>query len=145
MDFSGKYEGILWYDEDYPDKYQGAELTFQMEIEEVDNSFSGIAIDTGGVGTSPDEAIVTGIITDKLVHFDKIYKRLHYSDEVGNTIIDDNREGFPILYEGIFNQDKGLYEGTWKYNVLRRYWIFFTKQVDIGSGAFQLKKVNLKK
>ena len=115
-----------------------------MEIEEVHNSFSGIAIDTGGVGTSPNEAIVTGIITDKLVHFDKIYKHLHYSDELGNTIIDDKREGFPILYEGTFNQDKGLYEGTWKYNALRRYWIFFTKKADIGSGTFQLKKVNLK-
>jgi hypothetical protein len=139
MDFTGKYEGTLWYGDGYSHD-QGAELTFQMEIEEADNSFSGIANDTGGTGMSPDEAIVTGVISDKLVSFDKVYKHYHYSDEEGNTIVDEKSEGLPILYNGIFNQETGFYEGKWKYNVVQRYWILFTKPVEIGSGTFKLKK-----
>ena len=140
MNLSGKYKGTLWYGKDYPDEYNGAELTFQMEIEEVDNSFSGIAQDIAGEGISPDEAVVAGVISDKLIKFEKAYKRLHYADEKGNTVIDDKREGFPISYEGVFNFETGFYEGTWKYNVVRRFLFFFTKPIEWGSGTFKLKK-----
>ena len=141
MSFSGTYEGTLRYGKEYPEYHDDAELTFQMIIDEVENSFYGIATDTGGVGTSPDEAKVVGIINENIIVFEKAYKRQHYSDKEGNTIFNDEQEGFPISYEGKFNAETGFYEGTWKYNVVRRFLFFFRRPIEWGSGTFQLKRV----
>lgn len=139
MTFTGKYMGILWYGEGYPLSQRNSELTFEMEIEETDNWFSGVARDTGGVGVSSDQAKVSGIINGIHIEFDKIYKRRHYNDENGNTVY-DNEEGFPIYYNGTYNDDTGYYEGSWKYNVTKRFLFFFRKPYQLGSGTFRLKK-----
>jgi hypothetical protein len=142
MDFSGKYKGTLWYGEGYALSSPNNELSFQMQIEEKDNWFTGIATDIDGVGMSVDEAKVEGIINGIHIEFDKTYKRNHYDDGNGNTIY-ENQEGFPIYYEGTYNDETGYYEGSWKYNVVRRFLFFFTKPVSIGSGTFRLKKVEI--
>lgn len=140
MDFSGKYACTVWYGKEYP--FQGKELFFDMEIEETDNFFTGIAIDIDGTGVSPDEAKVAGIINGIHIEFDKMYKRHHYSDDNGNTVFEE-KEGFPIYYEGTYNDETGFYEGTWKYNVVRRFLFFFRKPVSMGSGTFQIKKIEV--
>ena len=140
MEFSGKYIGTLSYGKGYPLDDQKSELTFQMEIEEENNWFTGIAIDLDGVGLSQDEAKIAGIINGIHIEFDKIYKRHHYYDGNGNTVYEDV-EGFPIYYEGTYNDENGYYEGSWRYNVVKRFLFFFTKSVSIGSGTFRLRKV----
>lgn len=140
MDFSGKYIGTLWYGEGYALSSPNNELSFQMQIEEKDNWFTGIATDIDGVGISVDEAKIKGIINGIHIEFDKVYKRNHYDDGNGNTIYED-KEGFPIYYEGTYNDETGYYEGSWKYNVVKRFLFFFTKPVSIGSGTFHLRKV----
>lgn len=140
MYFTGKYACTLWYGKEYA--YQGKELFFDMEIEENDNFFTGIAIDIDGIGVSPDEAKVVGIINGIHIEFDKIYKRRHYSDGNGDTIFEEN-EGFPIYYEGTYNDETGYYEGSWEYKVVRRFLFFFTKPVSFGSGTFRLKKIEI--
>lgn len=140
MDFSGKYVGTLWYGKGYPLSQQGSELSFQMEIQETDNWFTGEAVDLEGAGKSADEAKVEGIINGIHIEFDKIYKRRHFDDGNGN-IVYDNEEGFPIYYNGTYNDDTGYYEGSWKYNVTRRFLFFFRKSFHMGSGTFRLKKV----
>lgn len=140
MSFSGKYNGTLRYGEQYPSTFYNGELSFQMQIKEVDNSFTGVAIDLEGIGISPDEAKITGIINGIHIEFNKVYKRRHYSDGKGSTTFED-KEGFPIYYQGTYNDETGYYEGTWKYNVVRRFLFFFTKPVNLGSGTFRLMKV----
>jgi hypothetical protein len=141
MTFSGKYIGTLLYGEGYPLYDRNNELFFQMEIKEENNWFTGTAIDIGGVGMSSDEATISGIINGIHIEFDKVYKRHHYNDGNGNTVYED-KEGFPIYYEGTYNDDNGYYEGSWKYNVVKRFLFFFTKPVSIGSGTFRLRKVD---
>ena len=141
MDFSGKYTGTLWYGKGYPSSQQKSELFFQMNIKEVDNSFTGIASDTGGIGMSADDAKVEGIINGIHVEFYKVYKRRHYDDGNGNTIYEE-AEGFPIYYEGTYNDETGYYEGSWKYEVARRFLFFFKIPVSLGSGTFHLKKTD---
>lgn len=140
MDFSGKYIGTLWYGEGYSLSSPDNELSFQMKIEEKDNLFTGIATDIDGVGTSADEAKIEGIINGIHIEFDKVYKRNHYYDESGSTIYED-KEGFPIYYEGTYNDETGYYEGSWKYEVARRFLFFFKIPVSIGSGTFRLRKI----
>lgn len=140
MDFSGKYNGTLRYGEGYPLSQRNGELTFEMEIEEADNWFTGVARDIDGVGASSDQAKVSGTINGIHIEFDKVYKRNHYDDGNGNTIY-GNEEGFPIYYNGTYNDDTGYYEGSWKYNVTRRFLFFFRKPFFLGSGTFRLKKV----
>jgi hypothetical protein len=140
MTFSGKYMGTLWYGEGYPLAQRNSALTFEMQIEEADNWFTGVAMDTGGTGASVDEAKVSGIINGIHIEFDKVYKRRHYGDGNGNTIY-GKEEGFPIYYNGTYNEDTGFYEGSWEYPVYRRFWFFFKKRDSLGSGRFQLKKM----
>lgn len=139
MEFSGKYIGTLWYGKEYPLNYQNGELSFQMEIKETDNWFTGKAIDLEGSGKSVDEAKVEGIINGIHIEFDKTYKRRHFDDGNGTTIYED-QEGFPIYYEGTYNDDTGYYEGSWKYNATRRFLFFFRKPFILGAGTFRLKK-----
>ena len=138
MDFSGKYNCLLKYGIGY-ELQAGKELTFSMEIIEEDNYFNGTALDIEGVGVNPDEAKVSGIINGIYIEFYKIYKRGHYSDEAGNIVFED-QEGIPILYKGDYNEETGFYEGTWEFIAFIKKWFFFKKQVDIGSGTFQLRK-----
>jgi len=141
LNFSGKYIGTLWYGEGYGEGIIGTELTFQMEIEETDDVFVGVSVDLEGSGKSPDEASVQGIIGESMISFDKVYKSYHYDDEQGNLVVDRTQEGFPIEYNGLFNEKTGHYEGTWRMIALRKYWFFSTKQVCLGKGTFQLKRV----
>ena len=140
MTFSGKYIGTLWYGEGYPLARRNSALTFEMQIEEADNGFTGVALDTGGVGASVDEATVSGIIDGIHIEFDKVYKRRHYDDGNGNTVY-GTEEGFPIYYNGTYNEDTGYYEGSWNYPVYRRFLFFFKRHYSLGSGSFQLKKM----
>jgi|GEM_PF-6016877 len=110
-----------------------------MEIEETNNLFTGISIDIGGIGASPDEAGIKGIINGIYIEFNKVYKRRHYGDGKGNTFFED-KEGFPIFYKGVFKDETGYYEGSWKYNVVRRFLFFFTRPVNVGAGTFRLRK-----
>lgn len=142
IEFTGNYTGTLWYGEGYSLSHQNAELSFQMEIIEENNLFTGTAIDIEGVGLSPDEAKIAGIINGIHIEFYKVYKRNHFDDGNGNTVFEDV-EGFPIFYEGTYNDETGYYEGSWKYNVRRRFLYFFTKPVTIGSGTFRLRKVDI--
>lgn len=138
--FSGKYHGTLWYGDSYPTVQRNSEMTFHMIISEENNWFVGTAHDIAGVGISPDEARVEGIINGIHIEFNKVYKRRHYSDELGNTIF-ENEEGFPIYYVGTFNEDSGYFEGTWTYRGRIRFlWIFY-KPINMGSGTFQLRKI----
>lgn len=137
--FTGKYIATLWYCEGYSDRHKNAFLNFQMDIVEDHNWFEGVAIDIDGVGVSPDEAKVAGIINGIHIEFDKIYKRLHYSDGHGNTLFKEI-EGFPIYYVGTYNDDTGFYEGTWEYNIRKRFLFFFTRKIKAGSGTFRLRK-----
>jgi len=139
MNFSGKYICTLQYGEGYSLQHKNGELTFQMEIEEADNLFSGSALDIKGIGISPYKARVTGLINGIHIEFDKIYEKRHADDGNGNTVF-ENKEGFPILYEGTYNDDTGYYEGKWKYNVVRRFLFFFSWPINVGSGTFRLKK-----
>lgn len=139
MDFSGKYIGTIWYGEHYSLTQRSSELSFQMEIEEKDNWFIGVAQDIAGTGLSTDEATIEGIINGIHIEFDKIYKRNHSVDGKGKTVYKE-KEGFPIYYNGTYNDDTGFYEGTWKYNVTRRFLFFFRRPYSMGSGTFRLKK-----
>lgn len=139
MEFSGKYIGTLWYGAGYPQNQRNSPLNFQMEIEEKGNWFTGTAMDLAGVGASPDEAKIEGIINGIHIEFNKVYKRLHWDDGNGNTIIEDG-EGFPIYYEGTYNDDSSYYEGSWKYMGMRRFLFFFKRPASLGSGTFRLKK-----
>lgn len=139
MSFSGKYIGTLWYGKEYSLDHQNNDLSFQMEIEEKDNLFTGIATDIAGVGTSEDDAKIEGIINGIHIEFYKIYKRSHSDDGNGNTIYED-KEGFPIYYEGTYNDETNYYEGSWKYMAVKPFLFFFTKPVVLGSGTFRLKK-----
>lgn len=141
MDFSGKYVGVLWYGKGYSYHHENAELSFQMEIEEKDNWFEGIALDVAGVGMSPDEAKISGIINGIHIEFNKVYKRRHQDDGNGGTKFMDV-EGHPIYYVGTYNDETGYYEGTWNYFALKRVMFFFTKRISVGSGTFQLRKAD---
>jgi hypothetical protein len=139
-EFSGIYHGTLWYGDGYPAYKKNAELTFQMNISEENNWFTGTAKDIDGVGTSPDEAKVEGIINGIHIEFNKVYRRLHYDDGSGNTIFEE-AEGHPIYYEGTYNEESGYYEGTWAYLAQKRVFFFFKKIINTGSGTFRLRKI----
>src|SRR4030095_2739846 len=111
MDIQGEWTGVITYGSEYR-KYRDKELFFEMEIVQNADRISGKAIDTGGVGVSPDAAIINGTFKDKKIDFIKQYASLHYYHN-GNTKIDKSRSGFEISYFGEFNEFEQTFVGNW--------------------------------
>ena len=64
LNLNGRWTGVIVYGHKYR-QLQGKNLYFDLEITQNNNEITGISIDTGGQGTSPDSAKITGTINNR--------------------------------------------------------------------------------
>lgn len=112
MNINGKWKGTVIYGKEYRE-HMNSELYFEVEITQNNELFTGIAIDTGGVGTSPDKANLNGRFDGKEISFVKQYESYHYSNRKWETIIDKTRSGPEIKYTGSYNEKEQCFCGDW--------------------------------
>jgi hypothetical protein len=111
MNLTGQWSGTVIYGKEYR-KHQHAELYFDLDIMQDHDKITGIAVDTGGVGVSPDPADITGTFAHGQMNFNKQYRSYHFYHR-GGTKIDQSRSGNVIQYTGIFLEEKQVFKGDW--------------------------------
>lgn len=112
MNINGKWKGTVTYGKEYRE-HKNSELYFEVEISQNNELFTGIAIDTGGVGTSPDKANLNGKFDGKEISFVKQYESRHYPNRNWEIIIDKSRSGPEIYYSGRYNEKEECFSGDW--------------------------------
>jgi hypothetical protein len=120
---TGNWTGTIVYGKGYS-TFKGEKLYFDLELTHYGFEVAGIAIDTDGVGVSPDNANILGTFKDNRISFVKQYESMHYMTKEG-TKVDKSRRGFKIKYTGIYNEATGSFSGEWliKMTVLL-FWLF---------------------
>lgn len=111
ININGNWTGTITYGKEYW-KFKGKELYFDMELAQHGEEFKGTAIDIGGWGISPDQAIVEGSITGNKIDFAKQYSSLHYFSN-GKVKIDPSAKGNIIAYSGVFDEVTQTFQGEW--------------------------------
>jgi hypothetical protein len=113
---NGTWEVIVTYGKGYGD-YNAQKLICRAELTQTKLRINGIIIDVGGVGMSPDKAIITGTYKKGLLKFIKQYDSLHTLVSDNNLEIDRSQKGKKIYYEARYDEKKDEFFGTWSYKV----------------------------
>lgn len=117
MNLSGHWQGIILYGPEYGD-WENKELLFEMTIKQSGDTFTAIAIDTGGIGRNPDEAEINGFISGYNISFTKQYKSTLTYDEQGQVIVLKNKPSPIVEYTGVFDSLLDKVSGEWQIDIL---------------------------
>jgi|JI10StandDraft_1071094.scaffolds.fasta_scaffold09301_1 hypothetical protein len=120
MDLTGQWEATIIYGKEYRED-KGKELCFQMDLVQYGDEIAGTAIDTGGIGVSPDPATILGKVINNDIEFIKRYDSSHYLDRGGKVVVDRSRRGHKIKYSASFNETNQIFTGVWTI----RIWVLF--------------------
>ena len=111
MNIQGQWTGTIIYGKGYTD-HKNKELYFDLEVLQDNNHITGISIDTGGVGASPDSAKIVGTFANNKIAFIKQYSSWHYYSE-GQIKIDKSISGPKIRYAGSYYERQEIFQGKW--------------------------------
>lgn len=95
-------------------KHAGTKLQFEMDLIQNGDAISGTATDISGVGVNEFVATIEGIINGNSIEFVKQYTFAHTYQAGGKTKLNKNKKGPEIHYVGKYDEEKHLFEGTWK-------------------------------
>ncbi len=133
------WKGTFTYQEGYELDNQIKEVEFTMEIEFVENSFTGISTDNESKSSFDKPAIVRGFADDDKISFVMKYPCAYFIDENGGVIIDPNSEHPDIHYLGFFEDDKLSVRGNWEMTISeQRYGYDYLE--EILNGSFEMRK-----
>ncbi len=117
MNLSGHWTGTIFYGPEYGD-WENKELHFKMTIHQTGDTFTAIAIDTGGVGCNPDAAEISGFISKDKISFTKQYKSTLTYDEHGQVVVLKNKPSPIVEYAGDIDVKLDKMSGDWQIDVL---------------------------
>ena len=140
MNLKGNYIGELTYGEDYG-KLKGDKLTFEMTLDQKENSIFGTAKDISGTGASDKQATIFGSIERSKISFVKQYDTDRRFNLFGKTTIKEykNRKGPQIAYNGVINEIENSIEGDWVINAVFKF-LWFIPIKFKNSGTWKMKK-----
>jgi hypothetical protein len=112
----GHWKGEFTYGPDYGEVMTGVKEKFSLVIEEVTNgSFKGKCVDLEMRNSSEFiQSHIKGFLENNFISFTKEYPYQYLSDEDGNAILDKNKKGHTVTYEGEFNVSTNCFSGTWE-------------------------------
>lgn len=106
----GKY-GYLF------DDAETEHFSFEINVKIIDGAFEGTAFEQEFSGSTGDLIHVKGFIEGDFISFVKKYPYGYWKDENDEVIIDIKIPGHEVVYQGNFDQEKGLWKGEWEIEV----------------------------
>jgi hypothetical protein len=106
------WTGVIHYGKNYR-RLKDKEIYFELEIKQDGEKITGISMDTGGFGASPDPATIKGEINENKISFIKQYSSRHFLNSKGEMIVDKSQPGPEIFYTGIYNDEDESFSGDW--------------------------------
>lgn len=140
MDVSGYWNSILTYGKGYRE-LSGRTISCDMQLQQVGISFMGSSQDVEGEGCHPEEAVITGKITEHdHIFFVKKYPCLHSVDKKGELVLFPKIPGPDITFEGSYNDDEDRFEGNWEASA-KIYLFGIIPRTVVSKGTYIMKKV----
>jgi len=134
---NGKWTGTIIYGDKYTEQ-KGKELYFDMGISQEGELITGISIDVGGTGMSPDSATISGSFKGSIISFTKQYSSLHYFNK-GESVVDKSKSGHKIYYTGLYDNNQQTFKGDWEYRVRYKiFWIF--PYILVAGGTWNMRR-----
>jgi len=116
ININGQWKGVITYGPEY-DELENSELYFSIDIKQTADTFTGVAHDTGGVGTNPDKALVNGFVEGNSINFTKQYQSTLIIEEDGTETVLRGKPAPEVHYWGTFDQLTNTLEGEWEISV----------------------------
>lgn len=134
---NAKWTGTIIYGEKYAE-LKGKELYFEMEIIQSGELITGTSVDIGGIGISPDSAIISGSLKANTISFIKRYNSFHYFDK-GEIVVDKSKLGHEIYYTGLYNETQQTFQGTWEYRLRYKIFLILPRTYILG-GTWSMRR-----
>lgn len=128
----GKY-GYLY--DDAETEYFPFEINVTLEK----GSFEGTVYEEEFSRTTGDLIAIKGFIDDDFISFVKTFPYGYWKDENNNVIIDENISGHEVIYQGYFDQKKGVWSGEWEIEIEREIINDNNYNVQIMVGVWEMK------
>lgn len=129
-------------------KGKDEEFAFRIDAKmDEEMSFSGTVWEEEFSEKSNLHLTVEGFISEDHISFVKYYPCSFESDENFNIIIDKNKKGHEVVYDGYWNDQKEQWEGTWevKGSIISKGVDYFEEEIITGSFDMKLlEESNLK-
>ena len=141
QNISGYWTGTITYGRGYK-RLHGSVLYFEMNIIQDKETISGTATDTGGFGSNPDPAHITGTIIGDQINFIKQYPS-SLSFRKGEIRFDKSAKGPEIHYSGKHNETQNTLEGEWTIRMKYRFLGIFPFIYNFSGTWTDLRKKHL--
>lgn len=89
-------------------------FSFEILAQLNDGSFQGTVFEEEFSGFTDDLVAVKGFIEEDFISFVKTYPYYYASNENGEIVVDREKKGHEVVYEGYFNFDTGEWIGEWE-------------------------------
>ena len=113
--------------------------SFKLMVTLIDGVFDGHCIDEEFSKHTNLQPSVKGFIDDGFISFVKQYPCAFEQMENGEFVIDINRRGHEVIYEGNYNEDAGCWEGEWEIEVAESPIINVRSQVTLMYGIWSME------
>lgn len=87
---------------------------FILKVKYHNTSFEGIALDEEFTVLTGEHAVIKGFIDNEHISFVKKYPFKFEEQEDGSILIDREKKGHEVIYNGFLNKDIGVWEGEWE-------------------------------
>lgn len=112
LDIHGEWFGKCIYGPEYGE-LENSTLYFKVNFDQNEDTFTGIAIDTGGIGVNPTPANIKGFIDGQDINFVKVYKAFAIFSDNNELEIDHTQSSSEIEYNGTFDASSNSIKGDW--------------------------------
>ncbi len=138
-DHSGHWRGEVVLGKKYQNM-EGQKIFFDLEIVQYHNQITGVAVDVGGYGASPDEAAINGTISGNDIQFVKQFVHEHYFLEDGTLFVDKSRPGHLIYHSGNYREESGTFSGVWRNRGKFKLFGLIPIYFNAGEGTWEMER-----
>lgn len=89
-------------------------FSFEMNASFQNGSFEGDVHEEEFSGLTSDTVHIKGFIEEDMISFVKTYPYFWTYDDQGNIIMDKEKKGHEVVYEGYFDEGTGSWSGQWE-------------------------------
>lgn len=118
------WQGFYCYSIEFDETEQ---YGFTIDAEFLNGSFHGAFSEDEFTGITGEKGTVKGFIDEHHISFVKKFPFQYDELEDGSLFFDFESEGHEVIYDGVFNQNTGVWEGFWE---------ILVEEVEVNNGEY---------
>lgn len=131
------WKGFYCYSNELTDDRFG----FEIEADYLNGSFRGTFTEDEFTSLTGCGGSVSGFIEHRHISFVKKYPFGYDEQADGLILIDEHQEGHEVVYDGYFDEEKGVWEGSWEIVVEEIEINEAEYELIVDTGYWQMKRI----